>query len=183
MHQSIDKKNKVVIYIIFLITLSTTSTKILEQNNRYLLKINEIHVAGLSNSKNLEIENDLSSIFYQNIFFISKKKINNIINKHNIIEKYTIKKIYPSKLNIQIKPTKLIAKVTDGNEFIIGSNGKLITIEKSDKILPYIFGEFNTKQFLEFQKNVEKSKFNFSEFKTVYFFPSRRWDILTINDI
>ena len=33
------------------------------------------------------------------------------------------------------------------------------------------------------EKNIEKSKFSFSEFKTLYFFPSNRWDILTNNDI
>jgi cell division protein FtsQ len=36
---------------------------------------------------------------------------------------------------------------------------------------------------LLFKKNVEKSIFSFSNLKTLYFFPSRRWDILTNNDI
>ena len=34
-----------------------------------------------------------------------------------------------------------------------------------------------------FKKNIEKSKFSFADLKTLYFFPSRRWDILTNNDI
>ena len=66
---------------------------------------------------------------------------------------------------------------------IVGSNGKLIPVEKNVIILPYIFGEFNSKKFLEFTKNIELSKFNFTEFKSVYFFPSNRWDILTINNV
>jgi len=36
---------------------------------------------------------------------------------------------------------------------------------------------------LIFKKNIEKSKFNFTDFKTLYFFPSNRWDILTNDDI
>ena len=32
-------------------------------------------------------------------------------------------------------------------------------------------------------KNIELAKFNFTEFKAVYFFPSNRWDILTIDNI
>ena len=44
MHQSIDKKNKVIIYLIFLFILSTTKGKILEQQKRYSLKINDIKV-------------------------------------------------------------------------------------------------------------------------------------------
>ena len=106
MHQSIDKKNKVAIYIIFLLILSTNSGKFLEKQKRYSLKIYNIKVFGLTMAKNLEIQNDLSSIFYKNIFFLKKKEINKIINKHNIIEEYNIKKIYPSTLNIDIKPTK-----------------------------------------------------------------------------
>ena len=49
--------------------------------------------------------------------------------------------------------------------------------------MPYIFGEFNSKNFLNFKKNIAQSKFTFTEFKTLYFFPSNRWDILTNNDI
>jgi len=182
MHQSIDKKNKVAIYIIFLLILSTNSGKFLEKQKRYSLKIYNIKVHGLTVDKNLEIQNDLSGIFYQNIFFLGKKKINKIINKHNIIEEYKIKKIYPSTLNIEIKPTKFVAKISTSNNIIVGSNGKLISGEKSEKILPYFFGEFNSKKFVKFKSNIEQSKFNFDEFKMVYFFPSNRWDILTIDD-
>jgi cell division protein FtsQ len=183
MHQSIGKRNKIVIYIIFLFILSTTTKKLSEQQKKYSLKINKIEVTGLTYGKNLEIQNELSSIFYQNIFILGKKEIDIIINKHNIVEEYNIKKFYPSKLYIEIKPAKFIAKVNDGNEFIVGSNGKLISSEMNNKILPYIFGEFNSKNFLEFKQNVEKSKFNFNEFKSVYFFRSSRWDILTIDGI
>tara|TARA_B110000914_G_C15404210_1_gene418726 strand:- start:182 stop:859 length:678 start_codon:yes stop_codon:yes gene_type:complete len=183
MLQSIDKKNKVIVYIIFLLILSTTSGKFLKQQKKYSLKINNIKVLGLTITKNLEIQKDLSSIFYQNIFFLGKEEINKIINKHNIIEEYNIKKIYPSTLNIEIKPAKFVAKITKYNNLIIGSNGKLITTEQNDIILPYIFGEFDSKKFLKFTQNVELSKFNFNEFKAVYFFPSGRWDVVTIDSV
>ena len=183
MHQSIDKKNKVIIYLIFLLILSTTKGKILEQQKRYSLKINNIKVFGLTNSKNLEIKDDLKDFFYQNIFFISKEEINKIINKHNIVEEYNIKKIYPSTLNIDIKPTKLVAKITNYNNLVVGSNGKLISSEQTDKILPYIYGEFDSQKFLKFTQSIELSKFNFAEFKAVYFFPSNRWDIVTTDDV
>ena len=183
MHQSIDKKNKIIIYLIFLLILSTSSGKLLEKQKRYTLKINNIKVFGLTLAKNLEIQNDLNSILYQNIFFIGKEEIKKIIDKHNIIEEYNIKKIYPSSLKIVIKPAKFLAKITNVNNLIVGSNGKLISGEKSDKILPNIFGEFHSKKFLEFKNDIELSKFNFDEVKTIYFFSSNRWDILTIDDI
>ena len=49
--------------------------------------------------------------------------------------------------------------------------------------MPYIFGEFKSQDFLKFKENIEKSKFTFTQFKTLYFFPSKRWDILTNDDI
>ena len=183
MHQSIGKKNKVALYLIFLILLSTTSEKFLKQQKKYSFRIDKITVAGLSDGKNLEIQNDLDSVFYENIFILKKKKIQNIITKHNIIEEYSIKKIYPSTLNIEIKPTKFLAKVNDSNELIVGSNGKLISTKQNSNTLPNLYGVFNSKEFLEFKINIEKSKFNFTEFKTIYFFSSSRWDILTIDDI
>ena len=183
MHQSIGKKNKVALYLIFLILLSTTSEKFLKHQKKYSFKIDKITVAGLSDGKNLEIQNDLDSVFYQNIFILKKKKIQNIITKHNIIEEYSIKKIYPSTLNIEIKPTKFLAKVNDSNKLIVGSNGKLISTKQNSNALPNLYGVFNSKEFLEFKINIEKSKFNFTEFKTIYFFSSSRWDILTIDDI
>jgi cell division protein FtsQ len=183
MHQSIGKRNKVIIYLIFLLILSTTSGKLVEKQKKHSLKIKDIKVFGLNVARNLEIQNDLKGFFYQNIFFLEKKEISKVINKHNIIEEYNIRKIYPSTLNIEIRPTKFVAKITNVNNLIVGSNGKLISNERSDKILPYIFGEFDSKKFLEFKKNVKQSKFSFSDFKAVYFFPSNRWDIVTIDDI
>ena len=183
MHQSINKKTKIITYLIFLIILSTTSGNFLKKQKKYLLKIDNVNVFGLTITKNLEIQNDLSSIFYQNIFFLGKEEINKIINKHNIIEEYIIKKIYPSTLNIEIKPAKFLAKISNHNNLIVGSNGKLISGEQSDKILPYIFGKFNSKKFLEFTENIELSKFNFVDFKAVYLFPSNRWDIITADNV
>ena len=86
-------------------------------------------------------------------------------------------------ININIKPTKLVARISNNNQLLVGSNGKLIKDKINKEKLPYIFGEFNSEEFLFFKKNIDQSKFNFSEFKTVYLFPSNRWDISTNDDI
>ena len=123
----------------------------------------------------------MNNIFYQNLFILGKDEIHKIIKNHNIVEEYNVKKIYPSILNIDIKPTKFLVKLTGAKQQVVGANGKLISSKTNTEILPYIFGKFDSKEFLEFKKNVELSKFNFNDFKIVYFFPSSRWDILTIN--
>ena len=180
MHQSTDKKNKIIIYLIFLFILSTTNGKFTVSQNNYSSTIN---IQGLSNSENTKILNELNNLFYKNILFINKKVISNIISKYNIIEEYNIKRIYPSTINIKIKPTKYLARTSNDNQLLVGANGKLIKDKKNTEILPYIFGEFNSTDFLTLKKNIEQSKFIFTDFKTLYFFPSNRWDVLTNSDI
>ena len=70
----------------------------------------------------------------------------------------------------------------DGNFFFIGSNGKLIDYNESEKNLPYVFGKININDYIEFVKFVNKSKFNFNIIEEIYFFPSGRWDIKTSDD-
>ena len=183
MHQSTGKKNKIIIYLSLLLILSTTSGKFTISQNNNLSINNKINIEGLSNIENFNISNELSNLFYKNIFFFNKKEIKNIMSKYNVIEEYNIKRIYPSSINIKIKPTKYLARISNDNQLLVGANGKFIKDEENTKILPYIFGEFSSKDFLALKKNIEQSKFIFREFKTLYFFQSNRWDILTNNDI
>jgi len=183
MHQSKGKKNKIIIYLLFLFILSTTSAKFINDQNTISSSVSKINTTGLSERKNLEISNNLNNFLYESIFVISKDEIKKILEKHNIIQEFSIKKIYPSTLNIEIKPTKFIARVSNNGQYLVGANGKLIEDKNNNELLPYIFGEFNSLDFLSFKQNIEKSIFSFSNLKTLYFFPSGRWDILTNNDI
>ena len=183
MHQSTGKKNKIIIYLLFLFILSTTSAKFKNDQNTLSSSVSKINIKGLSERKNLEISDNLNNFLYESIFVISKDEIKKILEKHNIIQEFSIKKIYPSTLNIEIKPTKFIARVFNNGQYLVGANGKLIEDKNNNELLPYIFGEFNSLDFLSFKQNIEKSIFSFSNLKTLYFFPSGRWDILTNNDI
>ena len=183
MHQLIDKKNKLIIYLIFLIFLSTTSVKFTENKNSQISTINIINVTGISNDESSKILNELNNFFYQNILTIGNEEVKEVLSKYNFIEKYSVKKIYPATININIKPTKFIARIGGKDQLLVGGNGKLIEGKKTTEILPYIFGEFDSKEFLVFKKYIDKSKFSFTEFKTLYFFPSNRWDILTNDNI
>ena len=183
MHQLIGKKNKIIIYLLFLIILSTTSSKFLENKNSYSYTINQINIEGLTSADNKKIFDELNTLFYKNILLVSKEEIKKIINKYNVVEEYNIKKIYPSTININIKPTKFIARLSSNDQLLVGANGKLIEDKENSEMLPYIFGKFNSKDFLFFKKNIDQSEFIFAKFKTLYFFPSNRWDILTNDDI
>tara|TARA_B100000787_G_scaffold169018_1_gene159068 strand:+ start:1098 stop:1781 length:684 start_codon:yes stop_codon:yes gene_type:complete len=183
MRQLIDKKNKIIIYLIFLLVLSTITNKTLEIQKKYSSNVIKINVSGLSSLHNLKIVNLLNDMTYKNIFFISSKEIDKIIYTDTSIEQYYVKKIYPRKLNIEIKPAKFIAKISSQDYLFVGSNGKLINSKTVKKVLPLLSGEFNSEEFIEFKKIIDKSKFNFSDLKSIIFYPSKRWNILTTNDI
>ena len=169
MHQSIDKKNKIIIYVLLLFILSTTNGNFLEKQKSYSSTINEINIEGLSITDNSKIYNQLNNLFYKNILLVGKEEISEVIKKYNIIEVYNAKKIYPSTINISIKPTIFVARLS-GNDQLVGANGKLIEDRENNEILPYIFGEFNSQEFLNFKKNIALSNFTFTKFKTLYFF-------------
>jgi cell division protein FtsQ len=183
MHQLTDKKNKVILYIIFFLILTTISGKFTTNKNNYSYTVSQINIEGLSKAENSKILNELNSLFYKNILLIGKEEIKLVLKKYNIIQEYKIRKIYPSRIDISIRPTKFVARIYNYDHFLVGANGKLIKDKENIEILPYIFGEFNSKEFLVFKKNIDQSKFIFTEFKTLYFFPSNRWDILTNSDI
>lgn len=183
MHQLIDKKNKIVTYLIFLIILSTVTNKSFENRNDYSIKINIINVSGLSNNNNLKIKNELSELLSKNIFLVPKDSIKKVISQYNLIEEYSIKKIYPEQINVEIKPTKIIAKIAGNNNFLVGSNGKLISNEYTDEKLPFLFGKFNSESFILFKNIVNKSEFNFKNFSSINYYSSNRWDIQTNNGI
>ena len=182
MHQLIDKKNKIILYLLFLVILSTTSGKFSQNHKNYSYKINQINIKGLSNTLIKKISGELNYLFHKNILLVRKEEIQRVISKYNIIEKYSIKKIYPSTINIYIQPTQFVARLSN-NDQLVGSNGKLIKNKENNDLLPYIFGQFNSNNFLKFKKNIEQSNFSFAKFKTLYFFPSNRWDILTYDNI
>ena len=182
MHQLIDKKNKIIIYLLLLFILSTTSVRFFETQNIYISKVNKINITGLINADSSKILSELNDLFYKNILLVNKEEIQKVMNKYNIIEEYSIKKVYPSTININIKPTKLVARLSSNNQ-LVGANGKLIIGNRNNEKLPYIFGEFNSEDFLNIKKKIEQSNFTFTQFKILYFFPSNRWDILTYDNI
>ena len=183
MHQLIDKNKRILIYLIFLIILSTISNKSLEVKKNYSVKINKITVSGLSNDNNLLIAKNLNNLLFKSIFFIDKNYIDTIVSEYNLIERYSVKKIYPTEVNIKIEPTKYIAEIRGSNKFLIGSNGKLISNEFTNELLPLFFGKFNSEKFLDFKKMIEKSKFEFKDFKSIFFYFSNRWDVQTTDGI
>ena len=180
MHQR--KSKKLLIYFFLLIIISSTNN--ISLKNLEFQKVRNIEVSGLDEIENKLIIDQIKNLNLSNIFFINKAEINNLINSNPLIEKYEIFKSYPSAIKIKIKKTNFIARINHNKEiFVIGSNGKLIPNNFQASDLPYIFGKPEIQEFLQFKKIVDRSKFSFDEIDSLYFFPSKRWDIKLKNNI
>ncbi len=173
-HQRISKK--IIIYLFIFFTLVTiTNTKL--SNDFY--KIKEFNVDGLNTLETKKIYNDLKIFENKNILFFDKKIISEKIYSNKIVEKLEVFKIYPSTLNIEIKKTKFLAitKKKDNN-YLVGANGNLIKIYNISSELPFIFGNVNVDDFLNFKKIIDNSNFEFNKIKNLYYFKSNRWDVI-----
>ncbi len=183
MHQKIDKKNKLYIYLFIFLLLSTLNNQKIIKSKLFDFNINQVKVSGLSEKNNLLILKDIQKFILGNIFSLKKEFFLEILKKNNLISSFEIKKIYPNTLEVKIEKTEFLGVTNvNGNYFFIGSNGKLINYNNLEKNLPYVFGKVNINKYIEFVKTVKKSNFKFNKIKEIYFFPSGRWDIKTKDD-
>jgi cell division septal protein FtsQ len=187
MHQEIDKKNKIYFYIFLFILLTSINNNSFLKKINSLLKINNIEVKGLSESENHQLSNKFRLLLFQNIFLVNNESFKEILNKNNLIQSFNIKKNYPNSILINIKKTDFLALTNFNNEkYIIASNGKLIkyeNIKETLQELPYVFGKMDYSNFIIFKKIIDKSKFDYKNINSLYYFPNKRWNIKTNNNV
>ena len=176
MHLLISKK--ITIYLLlfcFLVSINNISLM-----NITFPKIDKIEIIGLNLDQKKKIENIINDANFKNIFYLDKQYLKKKINSINIIEQFEIFKNYPSTLKIFIKETRILAQTKrNGFDYLIGSNGKLIRNDNIAADLPFVFGDLNLNEFLNFKNEIDKSKFDFKNITKLYYFKSKRWDIET----
>ena len=175
MHQRISKK--IIIYLFIFFTLVTVTNRNLS-NNFYLIK--EFNINGLNTIETRKISHDLKIFENKNIFLFDKKDISEKIYSNKVVEKLNVFKNYPSTLNIEIKRTKFLAMTKkDNSNYLIGANGNLIKVDSTNFDLPFIFGNVETNDFLNFKEIIDNSNFKFNDIENLYYFKSNRWDVIT----
>ena len=189
MHQEVDKKNKIFFFIFSFILLTSINNNSFLKKINSLLEINHIKIQGLSENENHKLSNEFKSLLFENIFLVNNKKFQEILIKNDLIQSFNIKKNYPNSILINIEKTDFLALTNLNNEkYIIASNGRLIKYEnikekKKIKKLPYIFGKIDYKNFILFKELIDKSKFDYKDINLLYYFPNKRWDIKTKNNV
>ena len=144
------------------------------------LQVDKISIKGLDEKNNFQIKEDLNFLKFENLFFLDKERIKEIIDTNNLVESYSIFKIYPSRVEIELKKTNFLAQIKKKNiNFVLGSNGKFIKVNDPQSDMPYIFGDFQVENFFDLKTKISETQFNYKDVKSFFFFKSGRWDIET----
>lgn len=178
----LKRSKKILVYIFLFLLIGTLNNKNI--NNIEFPKINHIKISGLEESENFEVLEKLEAFKVYNLFFLNKKILINTLYTHNQIDDFFIFKKYPSTLNIKIIKTEFLAYINkDNKNFYVGSNGKLILAKDKKKDLPFIYGDLNFNELINLKTIIEKSDLKFDTIKSLFYFPSGRWDVETRSGI
>ena len=179
MHLSINKK-KIYFYLFTFVFINTLFN--INQISKFsnIFKLENININGLNLDEENSLRNDLELFKNQNIFLIKNNHIYSILDDFKQIESFKIKKIFPSKLNIDVKKTTYTGKtMKNGKVYFIGNNKKFIEQKKINiqPNVPFVFGNFSIEEFLILQNNLKDNNFNLDEFKSYYYYKNGRWDL------
>ena len=164
MHQSINKK--IYLYIFMFLFLSTSYNLNLSKNLSQIGLIKSIDIKGLAKKEETLIKEELKTYLNSNVFLLNKHLILESLNQFNFLEKIIVKKIFPSKIIVDLKKTKFVGiSMIDGEKYYLGSNGMLTNSNqiKNKNDLPLIFGNFQINDFLELQNIIKKQNIDLNQ--------------------
>ena len=185
MLQSINKK-KIYFYLVSFLFISTILNNNLISNLKNVFQIREVKVENVKKEINDNILSNSSFLLGENIFFVNKNFLLEKFDKLNFIESISIKKKYPSIINIQTKHTNLIAiTYLDQKKYFVGQNGNFIIAKQisNKKKLPTIFGKFKPDDYIFLQRELLSHKIDLNEITRYYFHKNKRWDLYFANNI
>ena len=177
----IDKNLRFFVYGFILVFL--TSINNYNLYNKKIFYIDKVKVNGLSDKKNILINNEIKDILDKNIFFIKKNNFNKFFDR-NDIKDLSIKKIYPNKLIINFIPAKPICIILlEDRKIILGDNGKKLNNETIEKKIPKVSGSKNFNYIFKVINLLKLSKLDYNTIDEIVFFKSGRFDIKLENEI
>ena len=172
-------KNRILIALTLLLLLSTYK---LQNNFSFFSRMNvkEIIVENVTVLNNKDIKRKLSFLYDTSFYFLKKTDIEKALENEEFVEGFHIKKIYPDKIKIKIFEKKPVAILQNKKKkFYFTDKNKILPYRdvKKFKNLPVVFG--NKESFTIFYSNLKNVGFLIDEIKTLYYFESQRWDIVT----
>ena len=174
---------KIYFLIFFFFIFFTYNTKHNEKSFSFAFPIKKILIQNNIVTDLSRLESDLNILINSSLFFLNKEKILTIIDKHEFISTFQLKKKYPNILKIKIfEKVPVATQIIDKEKFYITKDNHKIefTDIKIYENLPLIFGKY--KNFDIFYYNLEKNNFKINEIKAFYYFDLDRWDIVLKNE-
>ena len=173
-------KRKNIFFWLFLLVILTTfyfdfnKTRLAET-----FKIKEIYIKGVENADINLLNLRLGKFKYKNFFLIDRNKIASSVIDIDFINKVSIKKIYPDKVEVKINEYKVVAIILENqNKFILSEDGVIIKkYHKKFENLPIIYGKNPQDYFSPFYKYLKKINFDIDEIEYLKYFDTNRWDI------
>ena len=174
------RKFLIAISLLFLLTTFNTQKEI---NFKFNFKVKKIIVQNNFILSEDEVRSELSFLYDKNFIFLNSKDIKKKINKNSFIDGLEIKRIYPNKLKVKIFEKKPIAIIqVKKKKYYFTKKNKIISYYylENFKNLPVVFG--SKENFQKFYKDLKQINFPVRLIKKYYFFESRRWDLLTVEN-
>ena len=130
-----------------------------------------------------QVKEDLLFLYEKNLFFLNNNLIKKQIDKNSLIESFKIKKIYPNTLKIQVFEKEPVFILQNKKKrYYLKKKNLLIDYTNIKKFedLPIVFAE--KENFEKLYSELKEIKFPIKIVKAFYFFDSKRWDLLTVNN-
>ncbi len=172
-------KNRFLIALVLLVLFSTYSSKEIFKS-KLIFKVQEILVENNKYIETNEIKKELSFLLNSNLFLLKNKDISENLKDDTFIESFEIKRIYPNKLKIKIYEKKPIAILQNKKKkYYFTNKNELVTYRNLVEFqnLPVVFGDRDN--FKNFYNNLKKIRYPVNSIKSLYYFESQRWDLLT----
>tara|TARA_B110000971_G_scaffold79360_1_gene81500 strand:- start:3759 stop:4427 length:669 start_codon:yes stop_codon:yes gene_type:complete len=175
-------RNKTFLLIIFFVVFTTYNFNEKKKNLSIIFPIKEIIIENTLAVDLIKLKAEINFLRNTSLFFLKKKEITKVIDRHEFISSIKLKKKYPNTLKIVVTENIPVAtEINEKKKYYLTQKGKKISYIdiKIFKNLPVIFG--NHKNFSSFFYKLKKSNFNINEIKAFYYFDIGRWDI-TLKD-
>lgn len=175
-------KKSIFLLLVFFVILTTYTPKF-ESLNISNLSIKKILIKNNKIIKTEYLKKKIDFLYDKNIIFLKNYEIKEKIKNEPFIDSFSIKKIYPNTLKINITEKIPIAIVQHKKKkFYITEKGDLIVFKKLKvyENLPIVFG--NGKKYYSFYKDLRRIEFPIEEIKSFYFYETGRWDLILKNE-
>ena len=86
----LNRNKKIAIYIFLFLLVGTLNNK--NFYNISFIQLKEIRITGLDKDNQLDLKNKLNSIKSNNLLFIDKSNIQEILNSNKLVENYSVVK-------------------------------------------------------------------------------------------